>query len=1050
MTSSSESTWRSTSVGTSQESQVCSCALSSSTAQDTPIDRGTAARLSSAAGNRPSLIRKLGNVFLFHLGDLSRAVLLERLRIQLVSNQPVSQGMADALEEAQALLRQLGSEPLQAHVLMRRLSAEARVELDRLRRACRLRSVEFVDFVRVLDLSGCGSESRYFQRLRLFQEISATVAVDRSSHLLAVCELVRAEAQPEREHSRGLRESDVLAALHVPRRASLFPCPWHPSRLTDPIATADLEALSALIVDSAGTFIIGHGDAGVGKTTTLEQLESRLPPGSVVVGYDCFGGGDYLNMGAQRHTCARALVHLCNEIAVRTGSDLLVRPPASTADLEREFMIRVRQASMIVGQAGGLLVLAVDAADNAVVAAQGDRDCFVFRLWNALPLPDSARIVATSRSHRRASLRYPAGAHEYELVGFDRAASAQNLRRSFPGATDEEAAAFHDRTAGNPRIQFYVLRSSTDLEAALETALRTPRDLFEDLWEAGVGRAANPQEAAHRVAHLLALSRPLRASRFAWSIEQSEEEAASFCRALVPGLQLEDSAIRIRDEDFETYLRDKVGDVELAAAHAEIADKLAPDRDTDEYAARHLIQHLHGAGRLDELVALVVGGDTPTAIEDELDRYQVQRKRLALALSACAEGGRPADTACILLLAAEAARTEHSILEIVRRSPELASVFGEPEAVASVFMDNEDAPWLGAAHLRVAAVLARHQCGESAKEALGLAQAWLRRWSSLSSVERRRWELNASDVGKGAEAVYWLGGWEAARDWLARWRPYEFGLAAAREFASFLGTAVSTAKFEAEISAAELASWETAALTAAYHRAGGELTDGYMASLADSLASSVSSGLRRLQAARSWGMDFLELAASSGVAASSLRTLLNALRPEAPDYAPPQYSRLRRYDPLVRHAALLAAVDGHELELDHVLPDRLRLEPPNAAYRERNQWESDRRDWAGSVGPLLPLYAVRAQALLGQRPDGGDATLRDLLAERTKDFGARWFKGDRGFPIWTRRACELLALWSGDSSELIEEMRSSAARAGGGASLWVDYGRGAPQAQLSA
>ena len=65
---------------------------------------------------------------------------------------------------------------------------------------------------------------------------------------------------------------------------------------------------------------------------------------------------------------------------------------------------RLSAAAKIVSERGGLLVLVVDAADNAVIAGQKrDSASFVPGLWS-LSLPDNARLVMTARTHRREGL----------------------------------------------------------------------------------------------------------------------------------------------------------------------------------------------------------------------------------------------------------------------------------------------------------------------------------------------------------------------------------------------------------------------------------------------------------------------------------------------------------------------------------------------------------------------------------------------------------------------------------------------------------------------
>jgi len=92
-----------------------------------------------------------------------------------------------------------------------------------------------------------------------------------------------------------------------------------------------------------------------------------LPSGSVVIVYDCFGGGSYLVAGDERHTHKRALLQLTNELAVNCGT-FLIQSAHEKPDLYRNFSKSLKMASKIVAAQDGLLVIVIDAADNAIAA----------------------------------------------------------------------------------------------------------------------------------------------------------------------------------------------------------------------------------------------------------------------------------------------------------------------------------------------------------------------------------------------------------------------------------------------------------------------------------------------------------------------------------------------------------------------------------------------------------------------------------------------------------------------------------------------------------
>lgn len=524
-----------------------------------PTTAWTASRL--AAGGRRSVIKRLVQAYQHFSEIYTRSVVLQKLRLKLVSNQPASATLRAALLEGQEALSRY-PDPMEAATLLEALGEGARRELEALRSSAGVSSTEFTDFLRIFDVDESGTEARGFQRIRLIQELSLSVADTPTNALRGLYDLVRSEAQPERANSTGLEKAAILAALGVTDEDFLFPSPARFSPVSRLLPTRDARELAHALRQATSRKIMAHGDAGVGKTTTVQALRDHLPPGSTVILYDCFGGGSYLDMGEQRHTHKRALRQLINELALYCDAPFLVQADQEVPDLQRRFSRALAYASELVAAEGGLLVLAIDAADNAVIAArqaaESERDPFAHALWT-VSLPENCRLLMTSRTHRRQTLAPPEDVVEHELRGFDVTASAANLTGSFPRATGADCAAFHDRTNGNPRVQFYLLeqasRSGASLEAVLEDARRTPEGIFGTAYEAAVKHWTRPEEGEHYLALLISLLRPAPLTVLSEVCGVGLEEVRRFCRALAPGLILEDDKASFLDEDFETYLR---------------------------------------------------------------------------------------------------------------------------------------------------------------------------------------------------------------------------------------------------------------------------------------------------------------------------------------------------------------------------------------------------------------------------------------------------------------------------------------------------------------
>ena len=384
----------------------------------------------------------------------SRSDILSKLRLRLVSNQSAAAALTAALDAALAVIDE-AERTLSTDEIAKKLPANAARDIRRLSKAANLAPRRFADFLSLLDLSESGAASRAIQEVELAKELRKSLPDEYEAATDRIYRRIEKEALPEAEFELGLTRATILATFGIDSPEALFPVPARFEQIEDPVQGADLAAL-ATAVRTAQTCIVVHGDAGVGKTTTLLQLQEALPSGSIAIAYDCFGSGSYLDPAEARHLPDRAVYQLVNELAVRCGTPLLLRPPRSQPDLWRVFRQRLEEAAAAL-DGDRLLVVVIDAADNAVFAArQNHEQCFVHRLWH-LEIPSNVRLVVSARTHRVADLRAPAGTPELSLTGFAPTESTVYLRRRFQDASPEKAEAFHENSGGNPRVQFYVL-----------------------------------------------------------------------------------------------------------------------------------------------------------------------------------------------------------------------------------------------------------------------------------------------------------------------------------------------------------------------------------------------------------------------------------------------------------------------------------------------------------------------------------------------------------------------------------------------------------------
>ncbi|WP_239342118.1 AAA family ATPase [Frankia sp. CiP3] len=419
-----------------------------------------------------------------------------KVRIALVSNRPAAPLLAAAVEAAADVVRSRGARRTVLADLRRALTAEHADVVNTLAKAVepRLGSNVFCGFLAALDLSETGSLDRAaFARAVRVGAVTLTPGQG-SDPALRLFELVRQEALPGGGRG-GLKAADVLAELAAPNMVDLYPAPPRLAEIHQMLSVPAARSLADTVMGNLGRLVIASAPAGAGKTTTLRQVKDHLPAGSVVVLFDCYGNGSYLNPGEERHTLRGFATQVINELALRCGTSPLVQAPSGRPELWR-LLTRALEGAARTLPPDGALVVAVDAADNAVFAAEqrGDRS-FVAELV-ALPLPQRVAVVLTARSHRLASLRTDA-ARCVELPPFDGVTSAAHLRQHRQDTSDDDAASFHNRTGGNPRAQYYALtwaaENGADITALLDKCARTPEAVFADLVAVGDVSAAGRQ-----------------------------------------------------------------------------------------------------------------------------------------------------------------------------------------------------------------------------------------------------------------------------------------------------------------------------------------------------------------------------------------------------------------------------------------------------------------------------------------------------------------------------------------------------------------------------
>ncbi|OUD00118.1 hypothetical protein CA984_00330 [Streptosporangium minutum] len=554
---------------------------------------------------------------------------------------------------------------------------------------------------------------------------------------------------------------------------------------------------------------------------------------------------------------------------------------------------------------------------------------------------------------------------------------------------------------------------------------------------------------------MLALSRPIGITTLAAALSVDPTAVVAFARGLAPGVTLVDGAIQFRDEDFETYVRDRVDSADVIAAHDRLAEMFLTTRSSDADAAAHVADHLVEAGRLDDVLTLVLSEDWPEAIPDGFRRAQVQGRRLDLAARAAATIGGAAAAVRVAVRGCNTASRLDTLSSLVKSHFDLVIRHTDIDDLRRhARRQTSDDGWHAPTQMRVAAVLARDPARHAdARAELDRADAWLRRRKAEGAEKAHGWSLHTHDVASAAEARYRLDGMEAAVRELLRWK---------------------SAK-----SAPDMA----APLEPPLRRRAAKSMPDIAAALAAQIAAEVGPGpaqdaLRAQNVPAATQAPFLAYATSPAVAPDRdwLDEVIAAVLAEDPGNAKLWHDRLisvaarhgdrqaaaalaehwaRLLPPhrwafnngneagvtTLRCHAVAAILGGTEITIDDLVPPSLQPEDKDTGKQTFDDSRAhDRREWAEMVQPLLTAALLATRCAIGEADrDEVTAFVVAELAERTEQAGHRWFTFDTSYRAWAALAAEAIVDAAADLS-LIGQLADAAPALLGSAAptLWLN------------
>lgn len=941
--------------------------------------------------------------------------------VVLVTNQQIS----PALEAAREALAAGGI------AVPRERPARDAADAAKLAHAAGLKKADLPRFAAALRFEGA-TGSRYAIEEKLLADMAGWTDLELLQSVSELRRFIRNRMRPEFAGELITRES-VLLSLGFSSIGALFPCPPEMKSIVEPVARLSVaEAADRLLGGSQRICL--HGPGGIGKTTALQQIEAALPAGSVMISFDCYGGGSYLDADALRHRPVDAFLQLANELAVRLRLPILLGRQQA-ADPPRMFAHRLRHAarSHAAEHPDSLIVIAVDAADNSVTAAATHRPpetSFVHDFVRLGDLPDNVRLVVTARTGRMPEIALPPEYDALEIRPFTRDETAEHVRRTWD-APSKWLDVFHELTGGVPRVQAYAMDLGDDPpETALDRLLPGGRSLdqvFREQFGRALAKSGNPSDLTGFCAGLIALARPVPLGDLAAVLQVPTPVLSDICADMMPAIRVARGRVHFSDEDFEHFVRAE-GASAMAAVTRSAADWLLARCADDAYAAQHVAGALVAAGRGNELLDLVEREPSPVVIADPVQRREAELTRLRLAITVCREAGEAARALRFVLIGGEGLRTERALRALLRGNPDLAVRFAADTAGRLILTDPSEIGWHGAFLLHRQVVHADADDRISLREGSRLIAAWMSaRKDVLSEKRGRRWRLEFEDIAAGMEAALRSRGAAAAVDGLRRWRPKRIRLEVAKRLVPRLLAEGRADLLETVLETGMLQPWEEMFLLVPMAMAGRPFDRDR---LALGLAGLLGRRLRLGSVLRSRGhaataspwvidlaMSAVELLAGHGAAAPLVDGLLTEiLQPANRGIASHDPTDTRRLDLLFRAHALQAARGGLVADAATIYEPRPdTLDKEELRRRERDEADADRKlkDVTASV---FGIYTARAAALVGSSATDGEsvAKLLDRHARRREDEAWR-FTGTRGAaPMAATAANSLLLLLATD------------------------------------
>ncbi|MBU5439814.1 hypothetical protein KQI42_17495 [Tissierella sp. MSJ-40] len=644
-----------------------------------------------------------------------------------------------------------------------------------------LASREFIGFLICLNFDDCGTAIREIQRSEVIQKLGLWGETDLKSDYNDLIMFINKQMTPEAENAEPI-DKFVIANIFSQTPTSMFPAKPQIVHTKDYVERGIIEEIVENIINRREQYLCLHATGGMGKTTVIDHLEDKLPEGSVVLTYDCFGGGEYLNPATPRHLYKRAIPQLCNDLALRCSTPFLLGRGLDKSELLEQFSIRINEAVKAIKEysPNAVLVIVLDAIDNSYEASTMNKEEVFAEDLLKIKIPESVVFLVTARTERLDRMKLPNKTILLKLEGFNTEEEKQYVRKFFPDATDSQCEEIRYLSYGNPRVQFYMFsKANHDINNVIEW-MKPNGKMLDEIFKDALNRANNLFENefmnfSKLCSILVLMPRPIPIELVLSVSGYSREMLESACSDFLLGIYLSDDYISFRDEDFEIYLR--TVSKEDSQTETRIADFMFRNRLINDYCMRYLHVFLSKTGQFEVLVSIIFDKEEVLVpiTQDEKNELMLERIKCAAKMQEALKPEYRVDTLKLLYISTKCKITDSTFKELIRQDLNLTSKYCMQSTVSRYFIEVErNLSSISTLSENAAALILNNNNKELANEYFESALVAIKRYFDRNK-EERKFNFNGpkgKDISYLATFIAIERSPEAAVNWLSSWSPY--------------------------------------------------------------------------------------------------------------------------------------------------------------------------------------------------------------------------------------------------------------------------------------